>query len=82
MVPPGDGRVVEFGIARMRVLAAGEPTGGAFSLVEASGDRGPWTVPHVRRGLEESFCGLGGEAGSAARPSSSAGRPARSCACA
>ncbi len=45
----------------MRVLAAGEPTGGAFSLVEFSGDGGPWTVPHVHRSMEESFFVLDGE---------------------
>ena len=61
VVAPGDGRVVELGIARMRVLAAGESTGRAFSLVEFSGDEGPWTVPHVHRGMEESFFVLNGE---------------------
>lgn len=61
LVSPSDGRVAELGIARMRVLAAGRPTGGAFSLVEFSGDEGPWTVPHVHRGMEESFFVLDGE---------------------
>lgn len=61
LVEPGEGRVAELGIARMRVLAAGEPTGGAFSLVEFSGNAGPWTVPHVHRCMEESFFVLDGE---------------------
>lgn len=55
VVGPGDGRMAEMGVARMRVLAAGEPTGRAFSLVEFSGNEGPWTIPHVHRGMEESF---------------------------
>ena len=61
VVAPGDGRVAELRIVRMRVLAAGEPTARAFSLVEFSGDEGPWTVPHVHRGMEESFFVLNGE---------------------
>lgn len=60
VVAPGDGRVAELGVARMRVLAAGEPTGRAFSLVEFAGDEGPWTVPHVHHGMEESFFVLDG----------------------
>jgi quercetin dioxygenase-like cupin family protein len=46
----------------MRVLAAGEAvTGGSFTLAEFSGaGAGPWTVPHVHRGFEESFFILDG----------------------
>ena len=55
-----EGRVVDLGVVRMRVIAAGEPTGRAFSLVEFSGDEGPWTVPHIHREMEESFYVLDG----------------------
>lgn len=61
VVPPGDGRVAQLGVARMRVLAAGRPTGSAFSLVEFSGDEGAWTVPHLHRAMEESFFVLDGQ---------------------
>lgn len=61
VVAPGEGRVAELGVARMRVLAAGEPTGSAFSLLEFSGAEGAWTVPHVHRGMEESFFVLDGQ---------------------
>ena len=59
---PGEGEVADLGIVRMRVLAAGEPTTNrSFSLLEFSGDRGPWTVPHIHQGMEESFYVLDGE---------------------
>ena len=45
----------------MRVLAAGEATGRAFTLAEFTGGEGPWTVPHLHRGMEESFFVLDGE---------------------
>jgi quercetin dioxygenase-like cupin family protein len=61
VVAPGEGAVADLGVARMRVLAAGEPTGGAFSLTEFSGQEGAWTVPHVHRAMEESFFVLDGE---------------------
>lgn len=62
MVRPGEGRSVALGVTSMRVLAAGEAvTGGSFTLVEFSGHgSGPWTVPHVHRGFEESFYVLDG----------------------
>ncbi len=60
VVAPGNGRVAELGIARMRVLAAAQQTGSAFSLVEFTGDEGAWTVPHVHRRMEESFFVLDG----------------------
>jgi quercetin dioxygenase-like cupin family protein len=61
-VAPDQGRIVELGVTRMRVLAAGEGvTRGAFTLAEFSGRRGPWTVPHLHRAMEESFFVLDGE---------------------
>jgi quercetin dioxygenase-like cupin family protein len=60
-VGPADGRIVDLGITRMRVLAAGEETTGrAFTLAEFAGDAGPWTVPHLHRAMEESFFVLDG----------------------
>jgi quercetin dioxygenase-like cupin family protein len=62
VVGPGDGRIVDLGVARMRVLAAGQDvTRGAFTLTEFTGGLGPWTVPHLHRGMEESFFVLDGE---------------------
>ena len=57
VVRPGEGRSVDLGVVAMRVLAAGEAvTGKSFTLAEFSGaGAGPWTVPHVHRGFEESF---------------------------
>jgi mannose-6-phosphate isomerase-like protein (cupin superfamily) len=62
VVRPGEGRSIDLGVVSMRVLAAGEAeTGGAFTLAEFSGaGAGPWTVPHVHRGIEESFFILDG----------------------
>lgn len=61
-VAPGEGRTADLGIAQMRVLAAGEATTGrAFTLAEFTGGEGPWTVPHLHRGMEESFFVLDGE---------------------
>jgi quercetin dioxygenase-like cupin family protein len=62
VVTPAQGRVVDLGVARMRVLANGQDvTRGAFSLTEFSGEaEGPWTVPHLHRGFEESFFVLDG----------------------
>ncbi|QJY44483.1 cupin domain-containing protein [Pseudonocardia broussonetiae] len=62
VVAPGEGRVVDLGVTRMRVLAAGQDvTRGTFTLAEFSGGAGPWTVPHLHRGMEESFFVLDGE---------------------
>jgi len=62
VVRPGEGRSVDLGVVSMRVLAGGEAvTGGAFTLAEFSGTgAGPWTVPHLHRGFEESFFVLDG----------------------
>ena len=61
-VLPGAGRSVDLGVASMRVLAGGDAeTGGAFTLAEFAGrGEGPWTVPHLHRGFEESFFILDG----------------------
>ena len=60
-VAPGEGRIVNLGVIQMRVLAAGEATGRAFTLAEFTGGAGPWTVPHIHQGMEESFFVLDGE---------------------
>ena len=61
-VAPGEGRTVNLGIIQMRVLAAGEDmTNRAFTLAEFTAGEGPWTVPHLHRGMEESFFVLGGQ---------------------
>jgi quercetin dioxygenase-like cupin family protein len=57
-----DGRIVDLGVMRMRVLAAGEETtGGAFTLFDCTGGAGAWTVPHLHEGMEESFFVVDGE---------------------
>ena len=62
VVGPGEGRSVDLGVVSMRVLADSEAvTGGSFTLAEFWGaGAGPWTVPHVHRGFEESFFVLDG----------------------
>ena len=61
-VAPGEGRTVKLGVVQMRVLAADDaPTDRAFTLAEFSGGEGPWTVPHIHNGMEESFFILDGE---------------------
>jgi quercetin dioxygenase-like cupin family protein len=62
VVRPGEGRSVDLGVVSMRMLADSEAvTGGSFTLAEFSGaGAGPWTVPHVHRGFEESFFILDG----------------------
>jgi len=61
-VGPDEGRLVDLGIIRMRVLAAGDATtGGAYTLAEFTGGEGAWTVPHLHRGMEESFFVLDGD---------------------
>ena len=59
----GEGRTVDLGVTRMRVLAHGDVAhGGAFTLAEFAGTTaGPWTVPHLHREMEESFYLLDGE---------------------
>jgi quercetin dioxygenase-like cupin family protein len=60
-VLPGEGRAVDLGVVTMRVLAAGETTGQAFTLAEFFGvGEGAWTVPHIHREMEESFFVLDG----------------------
>jgi mannose-6-phosphate isomerase-like protein (cupin superfamily) len=53
---------VNLGVVSMRILAgAAADTGGTFTLAEFSGTgEGPWTVPHLHRGFEESFFVLDG----------------------
>jgi len=60
-VMPGEGRSVDLGVVSMRVLAGGDVTDRAFTLAEFSGSgEGAWTVPHLHRGMEESFFVLDG----------------------
>ena len=60
-VMPGEGRSVDLGVVTMRVLAAGETTGQAFTLAEFFGDgEGAWTLPHIHRRMDESFFVLDG----------------------
>lgn len=61
VVSPGKGRTANLGIIQMRVLAASAETNRKFTLVEFTGGAGAWTVPHVHRGMEESFFILDGE---------------------
>ncbi|MFI7063025.1 cupin domain-containing protein [Kribbella sp. NPDC050124] len=61
VVQPAQGRSVDLGVARMRVLAD-STVSAAFSLTEFAGTtEGAWTVPHLHRGFEESFFVLDGE---------------------
>ena len=60
-VAQGEGRIVNLGTIRMRVLAADQATSRAFTLTEFTGGEGPWTVPHIHRAMEESFYVLDGE---------------------
>ena len=60
-VLPGEGPSVDLGVVTMRVLAAGDVTDQAFTLAEFYGTgEGAWTVPHLHRGMEESFFVLDG----------------------
>ena len=60
-VMPGEGRSVDLGVVKMRVLAGGDATAKAFTLAEFFGSgEGAWTVPHVHREMEESFFVLDG----------------------
>ncbi|HZO67035.1 MAG TPA: cupin domain-containing protein [Kribbellaceae bacterium] len=60
VVTSGQGRTVDLGVARMRLLAGAESTD-AFALTEFWGtSEGAWTVPHVHREFEESFFVLDG----------------------
>jgi quercetin dioxygenase-like cupin family protein len=60
VVMSGQGRTVDLGVARMRLLAGADSTD-AFALTEFWGtSEGAWTVPHVHREFEESFFVLDG----------------------
>jgi quercetin dioxygenase-like cupin family protein len=60
VVTTGQGRTVDLGVARMRLLAGADSTD-AFALTEFWGtSEGAWTVPHVHREFEESFFVLDG----------------------
>lgn len=60
-VLPHEGRSVDLGVASMRLIVGRETTGRAFSVAEFAGAvEGPWTVPHLHRGFEESFYVLDG----------------------
>lgn len=60
-VQPGGGKSIDLGVASMRFIASGETTGSAFTVAEMSGTtEGPWTVPHLHQGFEESFYVLDG----------------------
>jgi quercetin dioxygenase-like cupin family protein len=59
-VEHGQGGTFDLGIAKMRLLAAAEQTGGTFALAEFKGGEGAWTVPHVHREAAESFFVLDG----------------------
>ena len=56
----GAGQEADLGIARMRIVADSDTTGGSFACVEFHGRRGAWTVPHIHTAMEESFYVLAG----------------------
>ncbi|MBI4259728.1 MAG: cupin domain-containing protein [Actinobacteria bacterium] len=56
----GQGEVADLGVISMRLLVSKAETRGAFAAAEFRGAEGQWTVPHVHRGLEESFYVLEG----------------------
>jgi quercetin dioxygenase-like cupin family protein len=57
------GEVASLGVVSMRLLISKAQTGGAFAAAEFRGSEGSWTVPHIHRGLEESFYVLEGTFG-------------------
>lgn len=57
------GEVANLGVASMRLLVSRAQTNGAFAVAEFRGAEGTWTVPHIHRGLEESFYVLEGSFG-------------------
>jgi quercetin dioxygenase-like cupin family protein len=60
-VQPGEGKAIDLGVASMRFIASGETTSAGFTVAEMSGTtEGPWTVPHLHQGFEESFYVLDG----------------------
>ena len=54
------GEVAHLGVVSMRLLVSKAQTSGALAVAEFRGAEGPWTVPHVHQGLEESFYVLEG----------------------
>lgn len=54
-VRDGQGETLDLGVVKMRILAAGEVTGNAFTLSEFTGGEGPWTISHIHDHFEESF---------------------------
>jgi quercetin dioxygenase-like cupin family protein len=57
------GEVANLGVVNMRLLVSKAQTNGAFAVAEFRGPQGSWTVPHIHRGLEESFYVLEGTFG-------------------
>ncbi|HEY5988158.1 MAG TPA: cupin domain-containing protein, partial [Streptosporangiaceae bacterium] len=57
------GEVANLGLVSMRLLVAKAQTNGAVAVAEFRGAEGSWTVPHLHRGLEESFYVLEGTFG-------------------
>ena len=61
VLPPGEGRSIDLGAFRISVKAAGEETGGAFSLLEADEPPGFGPPLHIHRDAAEAFYVLAGE---------------------
>ena len=59
-VDQAQGEVATLGTITMRLIVPSSHTDGTFAAAEFSGGEGPWTIPHVHRGLEESFYVLDG----------------------
>jgi mannose-6-phosphate isomerase-like protein (cupin superfamily) len=47
--------IADLGVVRMRLLVPSSEANGSFAAAEFRGAAGPWTIPHVHRGVEESF---------------------------
>lgn len=58
---PGEGRLIDLGAFRMSVLATGEQTNGAVSLLEADEPAGFGPPLHIHRDAAEAFYVLEGE---------------------
>jgi quercetin dioxygenase-like cupin family protein len=57
---PGTEASYDLGVIRLRLLVDSVETAGAYALGEFSGEEGPWTVPHIHSGHDESFYVLEG----------------------
>ena len=57
------GKVADLGAISMRLILSNAQTKGTLAVAEFRGSEGRWTVPHVHRGLEESFYVLEGTFG-------------------